>query len=56
MSDINKIKSADRQAQMNKAFKYGSKEGENNNPYKALKPAMKAYNQSYKIGTRLGVK
>ena len=41
---IKNIKQADRQAQMNRAFKYGSKEGENNNPYKALKPAMKAYN------------
>jgi hypothetical protein len=48
MNDINKIKSADRQRQMNKAFKYGSKEGENNNPYRALKPAMKAYKKSYK--------
>ena len=48
MGDISKIKQADRQKQMNKAFKYGSKEGENNNPYKALKPAMEAYKKSYK--------
>ena len=48
MGDIKKIEQADRQAQMNKAFKYGSKEGENNNPYKALKPAMEAYKKSYK--------
>jgi len=45
---IKKIEQADRQKQMNKAFKYGSKEGENNNPYKALKPAMEAYKKSYK--------
>ena len=32
MSNINKIKAADRQRQMNKAFKYGSKEGERHNP------------------------
>ena len=49
MSNIKKIEQADRQAQMNKAFKYGSKEGENNNPYKALKPAMEAYKTEGKI-------
>ena len=48
MSNISKIKQADRQRQMNKAFKYGSKEGENNNPYRTLKPAIKAYKKSYK--------
>ena len=48
MGDIKKIEQADRQAQMKKAFKYGSKEGENNNPYRALKPAIKAYKKSYK--------
>jgi hypothetical protein len=48
MSNINKIKAADRQRQMNKAFKYGSKEGERHNPYRAVKPAIKAYKKSYK--------
>lgn len=48
MSNINKIKAADRQRQMNKAFKYGAKEGERHNPYKAMKLAMKAYKKSYK--------
>jgi hypothetical protein len=42
MSNINKIKAADRQRQMNKAFKYGAKEGERHNPYRAIKLAMKA--------------
>jgi len=45
---IKKIKQKDRQQQMNKAFKYGSKEGERHNPYKAVKPAIKAYKKSYK--------
>jgi hypothetical protein len=48
MSNINKIKAADRQRQMNKAFKYGAKEGERHNPYRAIKLAMKAYKKSYK--------
>ena len=48
MSNINKIKAADRQRQMNKAFKYGAKEGERHNPYKSIKPAIKAYKKSYK--------
>jgi hypothetical protein len=48
MPNIKKIEQADRQTQMNKAFKYGAKEGENNNPYKSLKPAMEAYKKSYK--------
>jgi len=46
--DINKIKKADTQAQMQVAIKYGAKEGENNNPYRSLKDAMEAYKQSYK--------
>jgi len=45
---IKKIKKADRQKQMNKAFKYGAKEGEKNNPYKAYKYSIKAYKKSYK--------
>ena len=53
MGDIKKIEQADRQAQMKKAFKYGSKEGENNNPYRALKPAIKAYKKSYKSNDRI---
>jgi len=48
MSNINKIKAADRQRQMNRAFKYGAKEGERHNPYRAVKPAIKAYKKSYK--------
>ena len=48
MNNINKIKQSDRQRQMNKAFKYGSKEGERFNPYRAIKPAIKAYKKSYK--------
>lgn len=43
MSSIKKIKADDRQRQMNKAFKYGAKEGERHNPYRAIKPALKAY-------------
>jgi len=43
MSSIKKIKADDRQRQMNEAFKYGAKEGERHNPYKAIKPALKAY-------------
>jgi len=46
--NINKIKQQDTQQQMANARKYGAKDGENNNPYKALKPAMEAYKQSYK--------
>jgi hypothetical protein len=53
MGDIKKIEQADRQAQMKKAFKYGSKEGENNNPYRALKPAIKAYKKSYKSNDKV---
>jgi hypothetical protein len=43
MSSIKKIKADDRQRQLNKAFKYGAKEGERHNPYRAIKPALKAY-------------
>jgi len=46
--NLEKIKSQDRQTQMNIAFKYGAKEGENNNPYKAQKYSLKAYEDSYK--------
>jgi hypothetical protein len=48
MKTIKKLEQADQQRQMNKAFKYGSKEGERHNPYKAVKPAIKAYKKSYK--------
>jgi len=47
MNTIEALEKADRQAQMNKAFKYGAKDGENNNPYKALKLALEAYKKSY---------
>jgi len=43
MNNINKIKQSDRQRQMNKAFRYGAKEGERHNPYRAIGPALKAY-------------
>jgi len=42
MKSIKKIKEKSNRDSMNQAFKYGAKEGENNNPYKALKPALKA--------------
>jgi hypothetical protein len=48
MKTIKKLEQADRQRQMNKAFKYGSKEGERHNPYRAVKPALKAYNKTIK--------
>ena len=48
MTKLKAIKQNDRQQQMNKAFKYGAKEGENNNPYKSIGYSMKAYKDSYK--------
>jgi len=42
MKSIKKIKRKSIVDSMNQAFKYGAKEGENNNPYRALKTAQKA--------------
>jgi len=50
MRPIDKVKQQDFQYIMKKARGYGAKDGEINNPYRAVKLASQKYRESYKKG------